>query len=348
MPCSIIVGGQWGDEAKGKIASYLAFKDNVTIAARAGLGPGAGHTVCYEGRTYRFRQIPAAAVKPDTRLLLGAGVLINPEVLLDEINQYKLHDRIGIDYRATVIEPKHVAQEKENQHLQTVVKSTGSGHGPALAERALRSALRVEQISSLKRFVTDVSEELNLACDQDEQVQVEGTNGFLLSVLYGTYPHTVAKDSTASTVAADVGLGPRRITDVVLVFKAFPTRVGGGDFPTEIPEEEAARRGFLEFGTVTGRRRRVGEFDFSLARQAVRVNCPSILALTFLDRLDPDCSGAGNLRREAADFIENVEHHLGMKVDILGTGPDTFDVIDRRSLLDQLPQAIHGTSGGRR
>ena len=122
----------------------------------------------------------------------------------------------------------------------------------------------------LAPYLADVSREVNEALDRGEHVHLEGTNGFLLSVLYGGYPYVVAKDSTASSVAVDVGIGPRRIDEVVLVFKTFPTRVGAGAFPTEMPEEEAERRGFIEYGTVTGRRRRVGTFDFELAREAVR------------------------------------------------------------------------------
>jgi adenylosuccinate synthase len=332
MACTIIVGGQWGDEAKGKIASYLALRDDIRLAARGGLGPGAGHTVVHGGATYKLRQIPSAILHPHTRLLIGAGTLIRPEVLLEEIASHRLEGRVGIDRRATLIEPKHVEQETASRHLTEVVASTRSGHGPALAELAMRSALRAVEEPSLQPYLTDVSEEINAACDRGEKVLLEGTNGTLLSVLYGTYPHTVAKDATASTVAADVGVGPRRVEDVVLVFKTYPTRVGAGVFPTEMDPGEVERRGFLEYGTVTGRRRRVGTFDFDLARGAVRVNHPSFLALTFLDRIDPGCRGSSfeGLSREVRSFIDRVESELQVPVSLLGTGPDTFDIIDRR------------------
>ncbi|MFW8587837.1 adenylosuccinate synthetase [Rhizobium beringeri] len=91
MTCSIVVGGQWGDEAKGKICSYLAVADKISVACRAGLGPGAGHTVVYEGRDYKLRQSPSAFINPNTRLLLGAGVLINSDILIEEIT------RLGIE-----------------------------------------------------------------------------------------------------------------------------------------------------------------------------------------------------------------------------------------------------------
>ncbi|MGQ4808066.1 Adenylosuccinate synthetase [Candidatus Entotheonellaceae bacterium PAL068K] len=332
MPCTIVVGGQWGDEAKGKIVSYLSLMDDCSIVCRAGLGPGAGHTVVHGGKAYRLRQIPSGFINPNARLLLGAGVLINPEVLLREITEYNLGGRVGVDFRASVIESEHIQRDKRSEHLSQVIHSTGNGHGPCLADRALRTARLAKDVDPLHPYLTDVPEELNSALDKGESVLVEGTNGFLLSVLYGTYPHGVGKDSTASTVAADVGIGPRRVDEVILVFKTFPTRVGEGDFPTEMPVEEVYRRGFIEHGTVTKRPRRVGTFDFELAHKAVRVNCPSMLAITFLDRIDPHSAGRSydQLSPEARQFLRQVERTAQTPIGLLGTGPNTMDIIDCR------------------
>lgn len=332
MPCTIVVGGQWGDEAKGKIASYLTVTDNYSITCRAGLGPGAGHTVIYQGKEYRLRQVPSGFINPNSKLLLGAGVLINPEVVLKEISDYNLEGRVGIDFRASVIDPEQIERDRTSEHLSKVIQSTGSGHGPALADRALRIGKLAKDIDQLRPYLTDVAEELNDALDRDQSVLVEGTNGFLLSVLYGTYPHTVAKDSTASTVAADVGLSPLRIDDVVLVFKTFPTRVGEGDFPTEMSAEEIQSRGFIEHGTVTGRPRRVGSFDFELAKKAATINHPSMLAISFLDRIDPDCRGKSykDINVEAQKFLQEVESSLKTPIKLVGTGPDMMDIFDLR------------------
>lgn len=331
MSCVIVVGGQWGDEAKGKISSYLALRDDPGVAVRAGLGPGAGHTVVHCGRTLRLRQVPSAVVNPRTRLLLGAGVLVRPEVLLREIKETGVADRVGVDYRASVIDPEHLAAEQADAGLREKVRSTGSGHGPALAARAMRSARRAEDVPELAPYLADVAAEVNRAVDAGDGVQVEGTNGFGLSVLYGSYPYAVGKDSTASTAAADAGLGPLAVDEVVLVFRAFPTRVGAGPFPTEMPEEEAERRGIVEFGTVTGRRRRTGTFDLDLAREAVRINRPSRIALTFLDQVDPAAFGARSdrLPKEADSFVRLIERNLGRPVDLIGTGPCSDDIIDR-------------------
>lgn len=332
MVCTIVAGGQWGDEAKGKFASYLAVADDIRLLVRAGDGPGAGHTVVWQGRECKMRQIPCGFINPQARLLMGAGTLVGVDTVIGEIETHGLHHRVGIDLRASVVEADHVAEEHGNNHLTRAIQTTGSGHGPCMAARAMRTGRLAGEIAALRPYLTDVAKETNEALDRGADVLVEGTGGYLLSVLFGSYPYVVGKDLTASTFAADVGLGPSRIDDVVLAFKAFPTRVGPGSFPTEMSEEEAEERGFIEYATVTKRRRRVGEFDFELARDAVRVNHPKYLAISFLDRIDPDCRGRSlvEFNRAARTFIDRLESELNVPVGLIGTGPETNDIIDRR------------------
>ena len=83
--CTVIVDGFFGDGGKGKIISYLAVKDRLSICARAGGGPNAGHTVVREGKVYKLRMVPSAFTYEKCRLLIGPGVVINPEVLLREV-----------------------------------------------------------------------------------------------------------------------------------------------------------------------------------------------------------------------------------------------------------------------
>jgi adenylosuccinate synthase len=162
---------------------------------------------------------------------------------------------------------------------------------------------------------------------------VEGSQGFGLSLLHGTYPYVTSKDTSASTLAADVGVGPTKVNEVMLVFKAYVSRVGAGPFPTEMPPEKAEKLGIIEYGTVTQRRRRIGEFDFELARRSVMINGATQLALTCLDRLFRGCRGARSLEGltpEARAFVEKLEDELGVPVMLISTGPDIWDTIDLR------------------
>ncbi|MEM3421287.1 MAG: adenylosuccinate synthetase [Candidatus Hadarchaeum sp.] len=330
----IIAGGQWGDEGKGKIVAYLALTDRPKIIARAGVGPNAGHTVNYKGRTFGLRQIPSGFVYEGARLLIGPGVLVNPEVVLKELEMTGTANRFGVDRRCAVIEPAHIEQDTKSEYLQGKIGTTGTGCGPANVARVSRTAKLAEEVPELKPFLADVPAELNEAIDHGSLVFVEGSQGFGLSLIHGTYPYVTSKDTTASTLAADVGVGPTKVDEVMLVFKAYTSRVGLGPFPTEISQEKAEELGIVEFGTVTGRRRRIGLFDFALAKRAVMINGATQLTLTNLDRM---FKGAAKVRRwrdlpsDAKDYVDKIEKELGVPVTIISTGSEVEDVIDLRS-----------------
>jgi adenylosuccinate synthase len=336
MTCTIIVGGQWGDEGKGKIVSYLCEKDSPYIIARGGVGPNAGHTVEVNGEKYGIRMVPTGFPNKKAKLAIGAGVLVDPEVLLKEVEMLEKFDvrkRLIVDYRCGIIEEKHKLMDKSNKHLSKEIGSTGTGCGPANVDRAMRTLKQAKDIEVLKEFLGDVSEEVNDAIDAGKNVMIEGTQGTLLSLYYGSYPYVTSKDTTASTFAADVGVGPTKIDEVIVVFKSFPTRVGSGPFPTEMPLEEAEKLGIVEYGTVTGRRRRVGYFDFELAKKVCRLNGATQIALTCLDKYDNACYGVteyDELTDKAIEFIEKIEKETGVPVTIISTGPELHQTIDRR------------------
>jgi adenylosuccinate synthase len=111
MPCLVTVGGFYGDEGKGKIIAYLAKKDNPEIAVRGGVGPNAGHTFTFEGKEYKVRMLPSAVLNPTTRLLVGAGVLVNPQVLVNEIEKFRADDRTFVDSQCGIIEQIHIDRD---------------------------------------------------------------------------------------------------------------------------------------------------------------------------------------------------------------------------------------------
>jgi len=334
LPCMIVAGGQWGDEGKGKIVGYLALHDKPKIVARAGVGPNAGHTVYSRGKKFGLRQLPCGFVYEGARLLIGPGVLINPEVVLKEVELTGAGDRLGVDRRCAVIESSHIEQDRTSTHLKGKIGTTGTGCGPANVARVNRTAKLAGEIPEFERFLTDVPQEVGDALRGGESVLVEGSQGFGLSLIHGTYPYVTSKDTSASTLAADVGVGPTSVDDVILVFKAYVSRVGSGPFPTEMTQEEAERLGIVEYGTVTRRRRRIGKFDFELAKRAVMINGATQLTITCLDRLFKGSSGVrsyGQLPADAKAFIERIEGALKVPVALISTGRELESVIDRRS-----------------
>jgi adenylosuccinate synthase len=333
LPCTVIVGGFFGDEGKGKIAAYLAMKDKPDICVRGGNGPNAGHTVIHGGVQYSLRLIPSGFVNPSTRLLIGPGVPVDPTVLLDELRKTDSERRIEVDNQCAIVEPRHKEQESRSDHLSKIVGSTKSGVGACNAERALRLAKLAQQIPSLKPYVGDTVGEIQEALSKNKKVMIEGTQGTFLSLYHGTYPYVTSKDTTASAACADVGVGPTQVDDVIVIFKAYVTRVGEGPLEGQLERDEVARRGWTEFGTVTGRERRAAPFDFKLARRAVQLNGATQIALTKLDVLFPSVKGArqvADLDDNARTFISKIEQATGVPVTLIGTGPREEDIIDLR------------------
>jgi len=140
----------------------------------------------------------------------------------------------------------------------------------------------------------------------------------------------------AAAACSDVGVGPTNVNEVIVVFKAYNTRVGAGPLPDELSWEEAERRGWAEIATNTGRRRRATPFNFELAKRAVMLNGATQITVTKIDVLFPECKSAksyAELSREAKAFVENIEKQLKVPVTLLGTGPGTMEVVDRREEL---------------
>ena len=332
MPCTVIAGAFWGDEGKGKIISYLALKDKIDLCVRTG-SVNAAHTVWIEGKRYALHMVPATFVYEGCRLLIGAGANVHIAKFLEEVETANVKNRIGVDYQASIIEEKHSVQDKTSAHLKGL-GTTGWGVGPALEERVRRTAKLAKDIPELQPYLTDVAAEANTAIDAGKKVLLEGTQGFMLSLFYGTYPYVTGRDTSASAICSEAGVGPAKVDNVLLVFKSFMTRVGAGPLPGEITKEEAVKLGWFEIAAGTGRERRSAPFNFEIAKKAVMINGATQAALTKLDVIYPRCKGArtyDDLPLEAKEFVKEIERQIGVPVVLIGTGPEALDIIDRRT-----------------
>jgi adenylosuccinate synthase len=340
MPLDIIVGAQWGDEGKGRIVDLLSAQAGVV--ARYNGGDNAGHTVMVGERTFKLHLIPSGIIHAHTLGVIGSGVVINPETLLLEIEMLRSYGvrvdetRLRLSHAAHLITPAHRALDKAQEQARgsESIGTTGRGIGPAYADRAARSGLRLEDMldqtsfrakiiahvqginrlltqlygasaldaeqvaeqylgyaATLAPYIMDTSFLVHEALNRRDRVLAEGAQGTLLDLDYGTYPFVTSSYPTASGALIGLGIGPGRVDRVIGVVKAFQTRVGSGPFPTELEGEMAGRlRGtgsqpWDEFGTTTGRPRRVGWLDLVLLRYAARINDLTELVLTKLDVL---------------------------------------------------------------
>jgi len=326
------VGGFFGDEGKGKITSYLSFTDKPSMCVRTG-SINAGHTVRFHDRLWRLRMIPSCFVNEFTKLMIAPGALLKVDLLFKEIEETGTQGRVWVDERAGIIEERHVEWERSDEYLMKSIGSTGQGVGAAMVDRVLRRLRLARDTPELASLLIDVPKEVNEELDRGGYVMVEGTQGTFLSLYHGTYPYVTSRDTTASGIASEVGVGPKRISDVILVLKSYVTRVGSGELPGELSPGEAEARGWVERGTVTGRLRRVAPFSLELARRAVLLNSPTQIAITRLDALFPEARGKRrwmDLPVEARRWVEGISDELRVPVTILSTGEDVMDTVDLR------------------
>jgi len=333
MPISIVVGGQFGSEGKGKVAFKTAQDKKAAAVVRVG-GTNSGHTaVDTKGRTWALRQLPASVLAPDTVAVLPAGAIIDPEIFLREVAELRLGpERVMVSPFASLI----TADDRDAERLSGIVSeigSTGSGTGAALVRRIgrLKGIKLAGTFDSLRPFIRDTAAFMRKALNQNRWIVIEGSQGFGLSLLHGGhYPHATSRDTTAGTFLGEAGLSPIDVKDVTLVTRAHPIRVAGNSGPllNETTWELVAKNAGLpddynELTTATKKIRRVGQFDAAMVRHAIEINNPTRIVLNHFDYVDPSVR-EGRFNVNALAFLKKVEDDIGRAVDFVGTGPDTL------------------------
>jgi adenylosuccinate synthase len=332
----IVVGGQWGDEGKGKLVDLLAEKADMVIRAQG--GNNAGHTVVTEDGEFKFQTLPSGILHPKVTCVIGHGVVVDPRVLLKEIEQLRERgvepDNLVVSERAHVVMSYHPVFDRlvESSRGDDRLGTTWRGVGPAYADKVRRIGFRVGDLQkegfmrkkvdfvigqlknpvltalyheepfdcremldeylgyarALDPYIKDTYPIVQGALDKRGNILLEGAQATMLDLDYGTYPYVTSSNPTAGGLCTGSGVPPTKVDEVLLVAKAYTSRVGYGPFPTELMDSvgDQIRELGREYGTVTGRARRVGWFDGAVVRYAARVNGATSMALTKLDVLD--------------------------------------------------------------
>jgi adenylosuccinate synthase len=341
MPVSIVVGGQFGSEGKGKVSLELVrmATERQIAVVRVG-GPNSGHTA-YDraGRKFALRQLPAGAVDRNVDIVFPAGSYIDVEVLLREIEELDYpRDRIFVSPYANIITAEQKAWEVE-AGLVSGIGSTGSGVGAAIMAQVAREASNfplhrhdAAHCGALDPFVRDTTALMRNWLDEGARIIIEGTQGFGLSLYDGGYwPKATSRATTAAAALAETGLSPMDVDNVVLVIRSYPIRVAGnsGPLPGEtsweaISDSIDAQADLREFTTVTKKLRRVGHFDASVVRAAIASNSPTMIVLNHLDYVGSGCIGTAECAR-VVSFIDEIEYAIGRQIDLLGFSPMSLD-----------------------
>ena len=334
MPGLVIVGAQWGDEGKGKVTDLLAERADAVVRFQG--GNNAGHTIVRDGQMWKLHLIPSGILHAGKLCVIGNGVVIDPKVLTDELDELRRRhvdtNTLKISANAHLIMPYHLmldhAGEARLGKLQ--IGTTRRGIGPCYADKAARLGIRLQDLLDekilkkkivtalepkrlslrpfakdprldlqtmteeyltyghrLEPYIQDTSRLVLERLDNGQLVVFEGAQGALLDIDHGTYPFVTSSNPVAGAACIGAGVGPKDIDEVWGVAKAYATRVGAGPFPTELegPLADQIRERGGEYGTTTGRARRVGWLDLVALRYAARLNSLTALAVTKLDVL---------------------------------------------------------------
>lgn len=323
-----MLGMQYGDEGKGKLIDVLS--EQADFVCRVQGGHNAGHTIWVKNQKIVTRLMPSGILRKNCKVGIGAGVVVDPLVLYEEMQQIQTKgytvdpSRLCVDPRTSVILPYHrhmdhkKEQERSSQSVQKI-GTTGKGIGPAYASRAYRENLRMadlidEQLftkflashpiladgidnecfdtlvqtgQKLKPFVADVAHLTNEYLKKGKRVLLEGAQGVMLDVSFGTYPYVTSSNLISGACPGGVGIPPWKLTEIIGVIKAYSTRVGNGPYPAELKgtfADELRQKGH-EFGSVTGRPRAIGWLDLFLLRYFAEINGLTQLALMKSDVL---------------------------------------------------------------
>src|SRR3954451_20095151 len=383
MPGLVIVGAQWCDEGKGKVTALLAERADAIVRFQG--GNNAGHTIVRDGEKFKFHLIPSGILHSDKTCVIGNGVVLDPRILLEEIDGLKRRGVDGSNLRisanAHLIMPYHVLLDTAGELKlgKLSLGTTRRGIGPCYADKALRLGISVQDLLDEKilrakirtalaskqqalrelsvqrrklrkeagegsvaegaiedapdpridlhtmteehvnyghRLEPHIADTARLCWDRldaGKTVIFEGAQATLLDLDHGTYPFVTSSNPIAGAACVGAGIGPTDISEVWGIAKAYTTRVGAGPFPTELEDETGERmvEAGHEFGTTTGRRRRVGWLDLVALRYAVRLNRMDALAITKLDVLRGlgPLSVAVRYRSKEGAVLESFPYH---------------------------------------
>ena len=373
----------WGDTGKGKIVDSIASEYDALV--RFNGGPNAGHTVYANGKKMTFHHLPSGMFvdNPPEHIVLSGGMVVNPVDLANEIKKYintsddnnenlaKVKNLVLSD-RIHCIMPWHI--EEDNALSKQSIGTTGKGIGPCYASKMIRTkAIRlgnllqeienidfsekdkyVEAAKFLNSFVSDERPLLRDLIRLNKNILFESANGIHLDIDHGSYPFVTSSGCGPAYIPQSCGLPNLHIDRIIGITKAYTTRVGNGDLPTEIKEEfikDSIRVLGKEYGTTTGRSRRIGWLDLDVVKEGVGHTGATEIVITHTDTISKACEMVGidyfmcKMNNEIIkipvwkshenyvyndnfqNFIRTVEDFIGLSVTMVGTGKDRNDII---------------------
>lgn len=333
MTVKLVIGTQWGDEGKGKVVDY--YSKDMDYVVRFQGGNNAGHTIKVDEELYKLHLTPSGVIQGKIGVI-GNGVVIDPEILIKEINDLKnrgIKIKLLISDRANIIMPYHkILDGVEEDFLgDKKIGTTGKGIGPCYSDKIARKGIRVTDLTNkellrkkldiiitlkekifmsygltkkldkkiileeyfdlgnqLQQYITQTHIELNKAIKSGKNILLEGAQGTMLDVDFGTYPFTTSSNTIAGGSIIGTGIGSRNIDEIIGIIKAYTTRVGKGPLPTELLDKtgQYLQKKGHEYGTTTNRPRRCGWLDLVVVKHSCMISDVTKIVITKLDVLN--------------------------------------------------------------
>jgi adenylosuccinate synthase len=293
MFVDIVLGLQYGDEAKAKVVNSLLKTGEYNVVARVSGGCNAGHTLYHNGQKIVLHQVPAGVIHNITSFI-SSGCVIDVVKLKEEIDY--IQSKTGIDatkylriaYNAHIILPEHVKEDEETDKIG----STKRGIMPAYRAKHGRTGLRANQVNEewFQNLVCDPTKDLWFLLEEchedfDVKVLVEGAQGTFLDVDHGDYPYVTSSSNTSAYSLHSLGLPPQCIRKVYGVAKCYETYVGTKPFQPKGKLFEDLRRVGQEYGSTTGRARKTNLLSLHDLHRAIVMNGVTDLVVNKMDVL---------------------------------------------------------------
>lgn len=374
-----------GDSGKGKIVDYLA-KDAIGTIRFNGSN-NAGHTLMFEGKKYKTHSIPSGILYPHTINFIAHGCVINPLKLIEEIEAFKqINNKVFISGNAHIILPSHIRQDCEKEESGKGIGSTKQGVSPAYASKYARTGIQFKDLllpkhdylnKCLIKIAKDLLEEVVFIYEKCSDILknhividgvdfihnlankgnlvFEGAQGTFLDIDIGEYPFVTSSNCTVGAILTGTGLNTKHLHEVIGVIKAYGSYVGANLEFQDIKDQQIndllCKLG-EEFGTTTGRRRRLCWLDLDQIAISNKINGSDKLAITRMDTLGQlpqvylkhqnnliQFEPWGNLQHisdidelplSAQKFLDYIQKVLKTPIWAVGTGPSREQLLIRK------------------
>ena len=314
----VVIGMQYGDEGKGKIANQMAASGEYDYVVRFNGGGNAGHTIYLNGEKIVTHLVPCGILH-GIPSVIGNGCVINTKKLFDELEYLE-----GLGFDTTLLKIAENAHIITQDHIDedskdTTIGTTRTGNGPCYKDKAGRTGIRAKDVPELQPYLVDM---YSLIHSSPKKFLAEGAQGYWLDIDFGDYPYVTSSNTGVGAVLNN-GFNYKQVRDVVGVIKCYSTYVGAKGYQKNDERFEKLREIGQEYGATTGRPRQIDWLDLDEVNVACKMNGVDFLIINKMDVLrQVDC--AWNLYEDQMivscsdenTFMQRIEKYLDSSIDI--------------------------------